>query len=273
MTHQSTKPIRSPAIGQRIVSLRYETQVGIQKEVRPVIGGLRVVSVAVLLCVATLSAGLAQSIEIGANLGLTRTSFGGDGDLGSQTGFSIGVVFGYNLSRLLAVRPEIAFVRKGAGYGTAYLAPYIDPITRNVIEERHEYSVDLDYLELQVPITVAVPTGRSGAVKPRFYAGPAVAFETGCETETVIHLDVYSGTTWERLASETNVLTADCGGAYRRVDFGVMFGAGVGVVVGGGAITADIRYNLGLMDIYEGTGTVRNRTLQVLVGYVYHLSR
>ncbi len=52
-----------------------------------------------------------------------------------------------------------------------------------------------------------------------------------------------------------------------------MFGAGVGVAVGGGAITADIRYNLGLMDIYEGTGTVRNRTLQALVGYAHHLSR
>jgi len=36
--------------------------------------------VAVWLCVATVSAGLAQGIEIGANLGLTSTSFGGDSD-------------------------------------------------------------------------------------------------------------------------------------------------------------------------------------------------
>jgi len=45
-----------------------------------VIGGLRGVSVVVLLCAATVSAGLAQGIEIGANLGLTRTSLGGDSD-------------------------------------------------------------------------------------------------------------------------------------------------------------------------------------------------
>ncbi len=184
------------------MSLHYETQVGVQNEVRLVIGGLRVVSVAVLLCVATASAALAQGIEIGANLGLTRTSFGGDSDLDSKTGFSIGVVFGYNLSRIVAVRPEIAFVRKGGGWGVAYLAPYVDPISGNLIEERLEYSVDLDYVELQAPITVVVPTGRSGAVKPRFYAGPAVAFETGCEAEAVMHVDVYSMTTGEKLAGQ-----------------------------------------------------------------------
>ncbi len=93
---------------------------GIQPEARPLIGGLRAVSVAVLLCVARASAGLAQGVEIGVNLGLTRSSLGGDSDLDSGTGFSIGVVFGYNLSKVVAVRPEVACVRKGASGAIAY---------------------------------------------------------------------------------------------------------------------------------------------------------
>ncbi|NIM50715.1 MAG: hypothetical protein GTO22_15930 [Gemmatimonadales bacterium] len=53
-----------------------------------------------------------------------------------------------------------------------------------------------------------------------------------------------------------------------------MIGVGVDVALGNGAITADIRYNLGLMDIHESTElTLRNRAFQVLVGYVHHLSR
>lgn len=178
---------------------------GIQPEARPLIGGLRAVSVAVLLCVATVSAGLAQGMDIGVNLGLTRSSFDGDSDLDSGTGFSIGVVFGCNLSKVVAVHPEVVFVRKGASGAIAYRFD-TDPTTGDFIEETWEETFDLDYLDLQAPIAVALPTGRSGALKPRFYAGPAVAFETSCEAETVIHLDVYSGTTGERLDSETRQL-------------------------------------------------------------------
>ncbi len=53
------------------------------------------------------------------------------------------------------------------------------------------------------------------------------------------------------------------------IDIGILLGGGLDIRIGGGALTADVRYNLGLIDIDESDATSRNRAFQVLPGYSY----
>lgn len=57
----------------------------------------------------------------------------------------------------------------------------------------------------------------------------------------------------------------------RTVDFGLQFGAGVAIPTGPGKFIIDGRYDLGLSDLSKGPGTVRNRGLNLSVGYAIPL--
>lgn len=60
--------------------------------------------------------------------------------------------------------------------------------------------------------------------------------------------------------------------ATASIDLGLLFGAGIDVRLGPGMISGDVRYDLGLTDIIEGGGSsVKNRAIEILLGYVYSL--
>ena len=57
-----------------------------------------------------------------------------------------------------------------------------------------------------------------------------------------------------------------------RLDPGLLFGVGVEIALGSGAISGEVRYDLGLKDITTGeSGSQRNRAFHFLVGYSRHL--
>jgi hypothetical protein len=59
--------------------------------------------------------------------------------------------------------------------------------------------------------------------------------------------------------------------ATNTVDVGLLFGAGIDVRLGPGKVSGDVRYDLGLTDIAEAGSTLKNRSIEFLLGYVYVL--
>jgi hypothetical protein len=59
----------------------------------------------------------------------------------------------------------------------------------------------------------------------------------------------------------------------KSLDFGLVFGAGIDVGIGKGAITGDFRFDLGLTDLQDGTGgSIKNRAFEILLGYAHYFS-
>ncbi|MGD2217978.1 MAG: hypothetical protein PVJ64_14570, partial [Gemmatimonadales bacterium] len=55
----------------------------------------------------------------------------------------------------------------------------------------------------------------------------------------------------------------------KTIDVGILFGGGLDIGIASGALTVDVRYNLGLVDVDESDATLKNRAFQVLLGYSY----
>ncbi|NIN10003.1 MAG: outer membrane beta-barrel protein [Gemmatimonadales bacterium] len=238
------------------------------------------VSVAALLFAASVHTGFSQGPGVGARVGPTFSTFGGDAESGSKTGFIVSGYFIYSISERVSVYPELSYVRKGGTSSGRVLSQ--DPVRGFFIEETSERTTGLDYLELQVPITMMIPARRT-AVSARLYAGPSVAVELKCRTELNLTARTFSPTgptldvtsTTESGSCESESQT---GGplftSTKRLDFGLVLGAGMDVGIGRGAITGDLRYDFGLADIQDGTGgSIKNRAFEILLGYAHYFSR
>lgn len=207
----------------------------------------------------------AQSLEFGGRLGPAITTLAGDGDRDSKLGFSIGGFAGFKLGERVTIYGELSFVRKGyssEGY-------FFRDAGEGVVEEvTLDWTVHLDYLELQVPLAVMFPTG--GRLRPRLYAVPSLALELGCGWSLTERSVFISG--GSVIGTEHSESTGDCADEEiqtETIDIGILFGGGLDKRIGGGALTADVRYNLGLIDIDDSDGTLKNRAFQVLLGYSY----
>ncbi|UCC71942.1 MAG: PorT family protein [Gemmatimonadota bacterium] len=227
------------------------------------------------LAIATVPAN-AQTLEIGGRAGPAITTHAGDGDADSKLGFSVAGFAGFKLGERVTIYGELSFVRKGSTNEWAFF--FVDP-SENLVETSFDSSVDLDYLELQVPVAFLFPTG--GKLRPRLYAAPSLAVELGCRASLAVRTEVFSpGGVF--IESQESKFTGDCRDDYehgvfggplftetKTLDIGIVFGGGLDLRIGGGALTADLRYNLGLSDIADSDATLRNRAFQVLLGYSY----
>ncbi len=172
---------------------------------------------------------------------------------------------GFKLGERVTIYGELSFVRKGyssEGY-------FFRDAGEGVVEEvTLDWTVHLDYLELQVPLAVMFPTG--GRLRPRLYAVPSLALELGCGWSLTERSVFISG--GSVIGTEHSESTGDCADEEiqtETIDIGILFGGGLDKRIGGGALTADVRYNLGLIDIDDSDGTLKNRAFQVLLGYSY----
>ena len=192
----------------------------------------------------------AQNRRAGVNLGVDFMTFGGDIDqlvgVSAQTvtGFSAGAFFGVDVSRMFRIQLNGQYVGKGAKFE----------------ESGVRLTFDVPYIELLLPVTLLIPI-ESSSITPRVYAGPSLAFEMSC--------DVKAEVTGEP------AVTVDCdtaGVTTKSTDYGVFFGAGVDFGLGAGEIMLDVLYNLGLANLNDFPGeteTVKNRNLQILLGYAF----
>ena len=201
---------------------------------------------ATLLVLLVAGPGFAQSWSGGVKGGIDFANLGGDVEnTDSKLGFSVGGFLGQRLHEYFAVEVLAQYVQKGA--------------------EEGDDELSLDYIELLVPATLTIPIENS-PITPRIYAGPALAFELSCEAS-----DDSTTVDCDELSEATGGFIPDF--ETKSVDFGVFFGGGVDLMVGTGALTLDILYNLGLTNINDVEGAevvdINNRVLQLLVGYKF----
>lgn len=205
---------------------------------------------AILLSAALASPGYAQNLTAGVKAGIDFADLGGDFEdlietsTDLKTGFSIGGFLGFDLHRMFRLQGELQYVQKGA----------------KASEGGSELKFKVDYIEVLVPLTLMIPV--EGAVAPRFYVGPSLAFEMSCKVKgEADNQDFDYDCDSEEVGAPTN-----------STDFGILFGGGIDIAVGSGAVTFDVLYNLGLGDIakedeIDPVVEVTNRNIQILVGY------
>lgn len=173
--------------------------------------------------------------------GASIATLGGDDvtDADSRTGLNVGGGLTFGLSENLGVLVGATYAQKGA----------------TATGDGAEITFKIDYLEIPVLLQLGVPT--SGSISPRFFIGPAVGAEIGCEVE-----GTEGGVT----------VSADCsdfGAPVKSVDIGAMGGAGLSMSTGGAmSITLDVFYNLGLSTIDDTSNPddVKNRAWSILGG-------
>src|SRR5262249_55093001 len=121
-----------------------------------------------------------------------------------------------------------------------------------------DVSIRLNYLE--VPVLARWNFTSSSSVTPHLYAGPAIAFRTGCS----LSLSAQGAS----LSSECTELESDEGGQLNisKIGFGVVVGGGLSFDLGARRATVGARYDAGLKNIVS-SGEAKNRTLSILASF------
>ena len=160
-------------------------------------------------------------MQLGPKAGINIANIGGsDADelvgqsLDSKTGFAGGLFFMYQFNKFFAIQPEAYYSMKGATYK----------------ESGGELTLTLDYFEVPLLLKVVIPVEGSN-VRPAIFAGPALGFNTTAK------IKVEAG-------DESGEL--DIKDETKSTDFSLVFGGGIGFMVGKNELGADVRYILGL---------------------------
>jgi hypothetical protein len=208
------------------------------------------VTLAVLSAV-TLQPASAQ-VSLGARGGLSYSHLAGDVQTNSRARFVVGVFAGFEIAENFGVQPELAYAQKGAKTESEIVDPVGGLITLT-------QTTSIDYLELLVPAYLRIKVNNE-KVKPRLYAGPTFGLPLNCKVKT------------DRSVGEP-LPTVDCKDDVTSFDFGLLFGFGLELGSGPGKFAVDLRYELGLANIseLEDDPSKKNRSLQILVGYIRDL--
>jgi hypothetical protein len=160
-------------------------------------------------------------MQLGLKAGLNIATVSGDDadnlfetSLDSRTGFNGGIFFMYQFNKMFAIQPEAYYTMKGASTTSMDV----------------DITLKLDYVEIPVLIKVIIPTEGTG-LKPSLFVGPALAFNTGAKIK-----GEYQGQSEE----------IDIDSVVTSTDFSLIFGGGVGFMIGNNELGVDIRYSLGL---------------------------
>ncbi len=181
----------------------------------------------------------AQNVSIGPKLGFSSTTAAGD-DVPNETenisGLVGGVFFKVNAGRILAIQPEILFHQKGGYYEES----------SNI-----NYRLEIDYLEIPLLFKAQIPVGET--IYPYVYAGPYAAFTLDNREEGEFFFLEGTGT--------ANLNDFDAGG---------VFGGGLDIQVGKLFLGLDLRYGVGMVNIYdredsEDEPDIKNRSFSTMV--------
>jgi hypothetical protein len=212
----------------------------------------RLIAATALTLLGAMPVPAAAQLSLGFRTGLSYAHLAGDVNTDSRTRLAIGAFAGLRVVANVDLQAEVSYSQKGARTDSRVFDPVEGPI-------RIEQTTSLDYVELQVPLGLTIPV-KDERVRPRVYVGPAAALVVNCKIET----DVTPG---------SSPPPADCRDDTKSLDFGVVFGIGLEYGRGPGAFIADIRYDVGFTNISDipDDPSKKNRSLQLLVGYVRHL--
>lgn len=189
--------------------------------------------------------GFGLGIEAGLNVSDLSVDDGqGLGDFHAETGVRAGAVLRYGFGPVLGFQTGASFSQKGASAEQ---------------EIGTSQQIEIDYLEIPLLLQLNVPTGPA-PVNPRLFAGGTVNIEVACDLTIV---------------GEAAVAESECGGEEdvldtNATDLGFLFGAGLDFPAGPGALTVDLRFDLGLSDINDVADSpeLKNRNFQATAGYI-----
>lgn len=190
------------------------------------------------LSIGVLMTGSAEAERVGGGfkLGMNIATLSGEeadaADAESITGLIAGGYLQIELNDRFALQPELLFSRDGAKGDTLGL----------------EGTVTLDYIE--VPVLLRYSLGHAGRFTQRLFFGPSIRGRLSAEAE----------------ADNGAVRGLDT--LVRPFDFGLVFGADLGILLGRPEFTFEVRYLLGLTNIDDtGSGAeFKNRVFSIIAG-------
>jgi hypothetical protein len=163
-----------------------------------------------------------------------------DGSGGAFRKVTAGVFVEISLGPGFAVQPELDFVTMGYSWWV------LNPETQGMYEDTLQY--------VQVPVLFKARLLRKGWVVPAVFAGPSLGILLRARVK---YTDIYGDPPY----------SGDIKNLYRNFDPGGVFGAGVDILVRNIRIIFDVRYFLGLTDVYRAAGiSVKNAGLMITGG-------
>lgn len=204
---------------------------------------------AILLLVLAGAPAGAQQVDFGFKGGLNFADINVDGDgvedddTESTTGLNLGLFLQVGIGDVFALRPELLYSERGTE--TSDGAVQLD--------------VGVDYIEIPLLFVARIPTGST--IRPVVFVGPTLSFEITCEVEGT------DGTLTVEEACED--IDDDDPLVTESTEFGLTFGGGVEVDLGGAVLLLDGRYNLGITDINgieNAPESFKNRVFAISAG-------
>ena len=209
-------------------------------------GRKRFVLVALLAATASGFALPAAAVQVvaGAKGGYTLTDLIGENDEGANSKNSglVGFILGWEINSWFSAHLEPVWTQKGAELENFQFGELASKIT-------------LDYFEIPVLGRFRYPLPETKKQGPVGVVGPVLGINTKANVT---------------LAGGDQNITE----FVHDVDFGFVVGAGYDLAIGTGTTTIEVRYVVGLSEVFESnspspqfTGNLRNGALQVTVGW------
>ncbi len=190
----------------------------------------------------------AQGVSIGAKGGINIASAASKNintKQGYLVGFNTAIPVEIGISKNFAIQPELAFSQKG--YGTDY-----------GIIGSSTYRLIFTYIEM--PVLLKGGIGGDG-LKVNFFAGPSLGFAISGKEVTKNGGQKFSG----NLDLSSSV--------FNRLNTELVFGTEVQKLIGNGHVFLDLRYQLGLTDIWKvDSFTALHRGIGIGLGYKHRLT-
>lgn len=193
--------------------------------------------------------------QVGVLVGLNSATFGGaDRKLFGQSDpnrrnaavAGLHAVLPLGAAAPFALRPEVLYAARGA----------------RAVVANGTVSVLLTYVD--VPVLVQTELRGPGATRVAAYAGPSVAFRTGCR------LGLTSAGVTARVGCANNANNIEL--RARRVDAGVVVGGELARSLGARTIGVGVRYTHGITSVFPA-GDVKNRVVAVYGRLAFPVAR
>lgn len=175
----------------------------------------------------------------------------------TDLGFSAGLFFQYNFNKIISLRTNISYERKGDKIGTAKHIYYLnfDPNPTEI-----DKTVELRYEYLTLPILVRLNFGK----KIKYFVNAGPYFGYLIKDSEIIK--------WDNHPS----IVGDFTWLDKRYDIGISTGLGLSVPIEKKiAVSLEVRDNLGLLNISAvpvwNNGTNKTNSLNFLFGITYKL--
>ncbi len=227
----------------------------------------KVLLITFLSATALLAGTIESHAQTGIKGGVNFSIIGGDipDDLNaeSKTGVTFGISHQFDVNDNVAFRPEVIFLQKG----------YVSNIVFDIPVEIEQTFI-LDYVDVFLPAVITAQTQHN--FSPQFFAGPFLGYNINAEVES----------RETRFGGDAVTASMDISDDINSLDYGVAFGLGGLLNLQRGAILIDVRFNLGLAEIFDADpvmidqedfdgepeipeGDTFNRGLMLTVGYQF----